>query len=243
MPNYELLNNVDHKDVRVITDRSARYGDDVHFVLTFPLEFRRVQSCYPIFFQKDASSGKFFPLALFGFEQGENLFLTDDGWDANYVPLMIRRHPFLIGQQEDATAPDGKKLVVSIDMDSPRVNKTEGEAVFLPHGGNSDYLGAMTAVLEDIQIGHQINEEFVAALVEHDLIESVSMEIELDDGSKRQLLGLYTINEDRMAQLDAEALGRLHGRQFLLHIYMVFASLASFRTLIDKKNATLDTGE
>jgi hypothetical protein len=240
MPNYELLNNVDHKDVRVITDRSADYGDNVHFVTTFPLEFRRIQGCYPIFFQKDANTGKFFPLALFGFEAGENLFLTEDGWDANYLPLMIRRQPLLIGHQEDSEAPSGTKMVVSIDMDSPRVNKEQGEELFLPHGGNSDFLAAMTAVLEDIQIGHQVNEAFVEALVENDLIESVSMEIELNDGSKRQLLGLYTINEEKLEQLGAEALEKLHRRQFLLHIYMVVASLASFRTLIDKKNATLE---
>ena len=240
MPTYELLNNVDHKDVRVITDRSAVYGDNVHFVTTFPLEFRRVQGCYPIFFQKDANTGEFFPLALFGFEAGENLFLSDEGWDANYLPLMIRRQPFVIGHQQDSEAPSGTKMVVSLDMDSPRVSKEQGEALFLPHGGNSDFLAAMTAVLEDIKIGHQINEAFVKALVDHDLIESVSMEIELNDGSKRQLLGLYTINEEKLAQLDAEALDSLHRKQFLLHIYMVLASHASFRTLIDKKNAQLE---
>ena len=41
---------------------------NVKYVMTFPFEFRNIQSCYPIFFQKDASSGKFFPLALFGFD-------------------------------------------------------------------------------------------------------------------------------------------------------------------------------
>lgn len=240
MPNYELLNNIDHKDVKVITERSARYGDNVHFVMTFPTEFRRIQSSYPIFFQKDANTGKFFPLALLGFEEGENLFLTDNGWDANYVPLMIQRHPFLIGYQEDSEAPEGKRPVVSIDMDSPRISDTEGEPVFLPHGGTSEFLTTMTTVLEDIQVGHQMNEAFINALLESDLIESVSMEIELNDGSKRQLLGLYTINEERLDQLDGEALGKLQELGFLLPVYMVLASLSSFRTLIDKRNERLE---
>lgn len=239
MPNYELLNNVDHKNVKVITERSARYGDNVHCVMTFPTEFRRIQSCYPIFFQKDANTGKFFPLALLGFEEGENLFLSEDGWDANYVPLMIQRHPFIIGYQEDSEAPEGKRPVVSIDMDSPRISQTEGEAVFLPHGGTSDFLTAMTEVLEDIQVGHQMNEAFIEALLEFDLIESVSMEIELNDGSKRQLLGLYTINEERLDRLGADALGKLQELGFLLPVYMILASLSSFRTLIDKRNERL----
>jgi hypothetical protein len=234
-----MLNNVEHQNVKVITERSARYGDNVHFVMTFPIEFRRVQSCYPIFFQKDASTGKFYPIALFGFEAGENLFLNDNGWQVNYVPLMIRRHPFLIGYQNAPEEVDAKRSVVSIDMESPRVSETEGEALFLPHGGTSEFLASMIEVLEDIKVGHEMNAKFVDALLEFDLIESVSMEIELKDGSKRQLLGLYTINEERLEQLDGDALGKLHGRQFLQPIYMILASLSSFRTLIDRRNDQL----
>jgi hypothetical protein len=234
-----MLNNVEHQNVRIITDRSTAYGDNVHFVMTFPIEFRRVQSCYPIFFQKDPDSGKFFPLALLGVEEGHNLFLGEDCWDADYIPLMIQRHPFLIGYQEDNEAPEGKKPVVSIDMDSPRVNEDEGEALFLPHGGTSEYLAAMTTILEDIQYGHQMNEEFIDTLLEFDLIESVAMEVELNNGSKRQLLGLYTIDEDKLGQLDGEALGKLHSKHYLLPIYMILASLSCFRTLIDKMNERL----
>jgi len=239
MANYVMLNNVEHQNVKVITERSARYGDDVHFVMTFPIEFRRVQSFYPIFFQKDASTGKFYPIALFGFEAEENLFLKENGWDSNYVPLMIRRHPFLIGLQNAPEEADANRSVVSIDMGSPRVNETEGEALFLPHGGTSEYLASMIEVLEDIKVGHEMNAKFIDALLEFDLIESVSMEIELNNGSKRQLLGLYTINEERLEQLDSEALGKLHSRQFLLPVYMILASMSSFRTLIDKRNEQL----
>lgn len=239
MPNFELLNNVDHKDLRVVTDNAARYGDNVHFVMTFPIEFRRVQACYPIFFQKDANTGKFFPLALLGFEEGENLFLTEDGWDADYVPLMIKRHPFVIGYQQDPNAEGGQRPVMSIDTEHPRVNSTEGEPLFLEHGGTSEFLTSMNAVLDDIQVGHGMSELFVEALVELDLIETVSMEITLDNGAKRQLLGLYTINEDRLDALDSSAIDMLHGRRFLTPLFMIIASMATFRHLIARKNARI----
>ena len=58
---------------------------------------RNVQACYPIFFIKDGATGQFYPAAVFGFDENENLFLSDQGWDASYIPMMIRRHPFLIG--------------------------------------------------------------------------------------------------------------------------------------------------
>ena len=38
---------------------------------------------------------------------------------------------------------------------------------------------------------------FTAALVELDLVEAITMDITLADGSKNQLLGFSAINEDR----------------------------------------------
>jgi len=239
MNNYELLNNVKHQSVKVITDRSADYGDNLQFAVTFPLEFRRIQSHYPIFLQKDNQTGKFFPIALFGFEAGENLYLSENGWDAEYIPLSVKRHPFVIGYQQTSDPTQEKQAVISIDMESPRVNETEGEALFQEHGGTSSYLSTVTEVLESIQVGIEMNEEFIDALLEHDLVESVNMEIELKDGSRNQLLGLYTINEDNLEQLEAEALGKLHQQRHLQSIYMIMASLSSFSTLIQKRNDRL----
>ena len=59
MTRHALLNNTEHRDLRVITARGGAYGDDVMFSLTFPAEFRNVQAHYPIVFGKahyDASS-------------------------------------------------------------------------------------------------------------------------------------------------------------------------------------------
>lgn len=238
--NYVLLNNVEHQNVKVITDRSARYGDDVNFVPTFPLEFRNIQSCYPIFFRKDANTGKFSPIVLFGFEPRENLYLNEQGWDAHYIPLMIRRHPFLIGFQQVQDQGDTKQAVVSIDMNSPRVNESEGEALFLEHGGVSEYLTSVTEMLETIQLANEMNDGFVDTLLQLDLIESFTLQVELKDGSKHELLGYYTINEEKLRELDGETLGSLHSQNYLESIFMMLASLSSFRTLVEKKNDQLD---
>ena len=238
--NYVLLNNVEHHNLKVITERSARYGDDVNFALTFPVEFRHIQSCYPIFFRKDANTGQFAPIALLGFQPRENLYLTEDGWDAHYIPLMIRRHPFIIGFQQVQGEGDTKSAIVSIDLNSPRVNEDEGEPLFLEHGGVSDYLSSTTEMLETIRLADEMNAGFVETLLELDLLESVTMQVELKNGSKNELLGYYTINEEKLQHLDGEALGKLHSKYYLESIYMILASLACFRTLIEKKNEQLD---
>lgn len=239
MTDYVLLNDVEHANLKVITTRSASYGDNVKYVKTFPFEFRNIQSCYPIFFQKDSNTGAFFPLALFGFENDENLFLSDSGWDATYIPVMITRQPFLIGFQQDESDSEKKNPVVSIDMDNPRISDSEGEALFFEHGGSSEFLQKATANLELIHQANEHSNRFVEALIEHDLLESFTLNIELGDGSSNQLLGFYTINEDSVQQLNGEALASLNANGFLQPIFMVLASHSRLRSLIDLKNASL----
>lgn len=240
MTNYVLLNDKEHAKTRVRTERSAELGDQIKFAMTFPFEFRNIQASYPIFFQKDPDTGAFFPLALFGFENDENLFLSDDGWQATYVPIMVRRQPFLIGFQQDADQPDKKNAVVSIDMDNPRVSETEGEPLFLEHGGTSSFLQEATANLELIHQANEHSKRFVEALISHDLLESVTINIELNDGSSNQLLGYYTINEDSVQQLSAEGLASLNTDGFLQPIFMVLASHSCIRDLIELKNSRLN---
>ena len=49
--------------------------DAVMYVMTYPMEFRDIQSCYPILFTKDPNTGSFFSAAVLGFEADQNLFL------------------------------------------------------------------------------------------------------------------------------------------------------------------------
>jgi len=228
MTNAVLLNNIDHKDLRVITTRSAAYGDDVKFALTFPAEFRNVQACYPIVFQKMVD-GEFQSIALFGFQDKENLFLGPVGWDASYVPLTVERQPFLIGFRD-------REPLVHIDLASPRVCRTEGEPLFRDYGGSTDFLERMSSVLLTIHQGLEAAPAFVDALLRHDLLESFVLDVELNDGSQHRLTGFYTINEDRLGALDAGALERMHKAGYLQAIYMALASQSHFRDLIEHRN-------
>ena len=235
MPKHALLNNVDHKHLRVITARGAAYGDAVMSALTFPAEFRELQASYPIVFAQSADGASFDALALFGFERGENLFLEErDGaahWDAPAIPLSVERQPFLIGR--------GDELSVHVDLDHPRVSSSEGEAVFLTYGGSSEYLERIASILRTLHDGLQAAQGFTAALVELELLESFVLDVELDNGARHRLEGFYTINEERLAALAPEQLTRLHGADYLQPVYMALASLSQFRGLIDRRNRAM----
>jgi hypothetical protein len=223
-----MLNNVAHKDMRIITQRGARFGDQVMSALTFPGEFRDLQAHYPIVFRK-TPDGSFESLALFGFQEGENLFLGPQGWDATYVPLAIERQPFLIGT-------NGEELLVHVDLDSPRVSSSEGEPVFLPHGGTTEYLENINSTLLALHNGMQQQREFIGALLHCELLESFVYDIELNDGSQNLLSGFYTIHEERLSALGGPALEGLHRAGYLGPIYMQIASMSNFRALIERKN-------
>ena len=231
MPQAISLNNVDHKDLRVITRRGAAYGDDVSFAVTYPGEFIQIQAHYPIVFRKTEDGLSFDALALFGFAPGENLFLGPDGWDATYVPLVIQRQPFLIGVADEA-------LTVHVHVDSPRIStvQDDGEALFLEHGSPTPFLERMNSILFAIHQGLHGMPAFISMLLEYDLLEGFVFEIQLDDGSQTRIDGFYTIKEKTLNALDGGALEALHRAGYLQAIYMVLASMGNFRALIERKN-------
>lgn len=227
MSSSVLLNNIDHRDLRVETAHGAEFGDDTLSALTFPAEFRNVQAYYPIVFQKDAK-GDFQPVALFGLQPGRNLFLRGNRWDAWYLPLAVERQPFLIGVADD-------EPMIHVDMDHPRVKAGTGESVFREHGGTTDYLERINSILLALHEGVQGTPAFVGALLQHDLLESFVLDVQLNDDNRSRLAGYYTINEERLAALGAQALGALAAAGHLEPIYMAIASLSCFRDLIERQ--------
>jgi hypothetical protein len=235
MTRHVLLNNVEHKDLKVVTRYSAEYGDGVHAVLTFPTEYVDIQREYPILFRRQGDSWQ--SVALLGLEEGENLFLDDGRWNAHYVPGIVARGPFLIGfQRQEIEGAERREPVVHVDLDDPRVNELEGEPVFLEHGGNTPYLQRIAAILRGIQEGIAVSKPMFAAFESHGLIEPANIEVEVHADVRYVLRGFHTISRDRLAALDGGALERLNKAGFLEGAFLVLASLGNIRKLIDLKN-------
>jgi len=232
-----MLNNITHRDLRVITRFGAEFGDNVGTVPTFPTEYADILREYPIFFRKDPQSGEYQSVALLGFTKDENLFLEDGRWNASYVPAVIARGPFLIGFQEQEIGGDVRReTVIHMDMDSPRVSKTdEGEPVFLPQGGNSPYLQHIVTIMSGIRDGLEVSKAMFAAFSELNLIEPVKLEVKLSQEEQYNVLGLHTISLEKLRALDGEALVRLNRMGFLEGAFLVLASHTNVKKLIGMK--------
>lgn len=239
MTSHAVLDNNSHRDLRIRTDAGADLGDDVMATLTVPSEFRRVQAHFPILFRRETGRQDFSALAMFGFQNGENLFLEGTRWDARYRPLSIAIQPFLIGRPANSDGPGQ----VHIDLDHPRIAMSdEGVRLFDADGGTTPYLEDIVERLGDLDEGYRESGAFYEALIAHDLLEPFSLEVTLDDGSIHSLVGFHIIDEARLRALDAGALGALHTAGHLMPMFMALASLSQLSVLVERKNSRLGGG-
>ncbi len=236
MPDHVILTAEDHRDLRIRTERTPALGDAVMTCITVPSEFRRVQTHYPILFQLDQTRDSFTALAMFGFEPGENLFLTNAGWDARYRPLAIDSQPFLVGRGA------GDVRQVHIDMASPRLGTSEGTRVFDDTGRPTPYLERIADQLRALDTDYVASPDFFAALRRYELLEPLTMDVTLDDGAKNRLVGYHVIDEDRLVALDDAAVADLHAAGHLMPIFMALASLGNIGDLIARKNRRMTRG-
>ena len=236
---HAILTAEAHRDLAIRTERAAALGDAQMCCITVPTEFRAVQGTYPILFRLSDTRDRFTALAMFGFENGENLFLDGDRWDARYRPLAMEIQPFLIGGSATHEGPGQ----VHIDLSSPRISATkEGTRLFDELGQPTPYLDRIAGQLGMLDEGYRAAPAFFAALQRYDLLEPFTLDVTLDDGARNRLVGFHIIDEDRLAALDGAALADLHAGGHLEPMYMAIASLAHLGDLVDRRNRRLSHG-
>ncbi|MGB0262036.1 MAG: SapC family protein [Henriciella sp.] len=232
MSQHVAVNPLDHKSVRILEQRSEEMGDGSMICVSFPEEFRRLQAHYPILFQRSSERDEFTCVVLMGFENGENLFLKDDRWDAAYIPLAMDVQPFLIGMPEK----DGEDRKVVLDLEHPRVSEGEGQRIFDDAGEATTYLENISTKLDYLDKAYRNAADYLAALQKYELLESLAIDVTMSDGEQNRLAGFHTIHEEKLAALDERALKDLHQQGYLLPTYMAVASLSNLTALIERKD-------
>lgn len=235
----KVLNNVDHRDLRVDARPHRRYGDCVNRALVFATEYGDLQREFPILIWQNTDSQEFEGHVILGLEKDENLFIEGGEWRTRFVPASLARGPFSIGyqrrQQEDS---ESAAIVVMVDEDHPRCGAKNGEAVFLEHGGESPYLEYIRKVLQKIEDGLRADRYFFGLLRKLDLLEPVSIKLSLTEEKQIAFNGYHTINQERLANLDGSSLKELNRAGVLGLIFYLTSSLGNFQNLIGLKNAS-----
>ncbi len=233
MTNFVALHNQHHQQLRIDTQLIESLGATNNMVPVVISEFLRLVVHYPIVFTKSSETGNFLCVALLGFESGENLFWNNNQWQSIYTPLNIMRQPFFIGHENNQT-------LICIDTDSHTLTTGQGEAIFDSTGKETDYLQKIKARLAELLEGETHTQEFIKTLLALNLIMPMALDISFANAQQQRVQGLYTINEERLAQLDATQLITLQQQGYLQPIYTMVASLGQIYALIQKKNERLD---
>jgi len=223
--NVVLLDSVAHRKLRVHTQVGARFGDNQRFVGVVVDEFPALALHYPILFSKDADTGQFYCGAMLGFDTGENLFLDDQQALTAYRPLNLQRGPFATASSD-----------LAVDLDHPRLTPAGDQELFTAAGEPGKYLQTIMGVMRELRPGLERTRIFIDTLLSLKLIEAIAISARFDDGNRRELAGLYTINQDELKGLPDAAVLDLFRRGYLQLIYLMRNSLKHLSLLVQRKN-------
>ncbi|MHA6770084.1 SapC family protein [Sphingobium ummariense] len=218
---HELLDSRAHGDLRLETRRKP-----YHFIRVVPAEFGRAAAVGPLLFSKNSETGAFYAGLMLGFRPEE--ILTDAVAPDAFWPLeMVREGFFTAGEN------------IAIDRNHPRFGDDGDSPLFESDGTPSLSLQRVQRALGQLVRGSAESEAFIAALLEHRLIEPIDISLRFDDGERMSLDGLYSIGLDTLSELDDAAALALFRSGHLQLAYVMIASLQHIPLLARKRNERL----
>ena len=238
MSKATVLNNVDHKNLKVETRPKSSKHQNVNRSLVHAPEINELHKEFPLVFHKHPDTGQTQLHAILGLEKDENLFVGEEGWNTRFVPALLARGPFSLGYQKAKKEGNEQAApVICIDMEDPRVNTEFGEDIFLQFGGEAPYLIHVKKALQTIDQGLQFDKTLYTLVESMDLLEPVSIQIKLSNVEEVNFNDYYTVNQQKLTQLDAESLNKLNQYGVLSLLYFILSSMGNFQQLIELKNA------
>lgn len=224
------VNKDRHAKSRVRINSDFRFAANFHLAYLTAHEFVRAAATYPLVFLEDKGEDAFRPVALLGLDAGENLFVNDrGGWDAAYIPAIIRRYPFALSKSADAD-----RYLVCIDEASDLISDSEGAPMFDEQGQPTQVIENVKKYLSELQQMDQMTKEFTRFLAHNNLLTPLSMRVNAAD-QVRNITGCYVVNEDRLNNFSDAKFLEIRSKQYLPAIYAHLISLPQIERLAGLK--------
>ncbi|MCW8931020.1 MAG: SapC family protein [Gammaproteobacteria bacterium] len=221
------INNNDHLKLKICDVVNYSFAKTTNASVLTTAEFEKGSKIYPILFIRDGND--ILPVALFGLEDKQNLFLKwNNQWDASYIPAHIRRYPFSL-----ANADSISEFVVCIDEKATVLGSSGEFSLFLNNGKQSEYLSEKIRFLQELQIEYEKTLVFTRRIDELKLFEPMNATINLNNGDNLSISGFYTVNKEKFQQLDEHIYKELVINDDMKLIYEHYSSLDNFSKLID----------
>lgn len=209
--------------------RSFGYARRHHLVPIALGEFALAARHYPIVFVGE----KRLPCVVMGFQEGENLFIDENGAvaDGVYVPAYLRQYPFLLARHQSADPP-----ILFIDRASDLVVENGGHRLFVdgqPSQFSKDALGFLTSMQQQ----WRQTEAFCASLDQAGLLTVRDLKLAQRGGKENvaePLVRYNAVDMDKVHALPGDRLADLASRDLLKALYAHHFSLLLWSELVGR---------
>ena len=228
----EPLNATQHIKMKVRTMLRMPQIAETHTIPVTVDEFTLVQRHYPIVFSVGDNP---IPIALFGLNEGVNVFLDEDGRPLEasiYIPAYVRRYPFLLARLR----PDSDELSLCFDPTANAVGDCdEGQSLF-DGDQPSEATKAILQFCEQFEAAGQRTAAFVEELTKGDLLMDGEVAIQ-PEGFEQPFVyrGFRMVDEEKLRNLRGDELRRMNQNGILPLIYAHLFSLTEMRTVFGRQ--------
>ncbi len=226
-PQYVHLDPTKHNDIRLIDDSSFSHAKDFKLVNIGFNEIASLSGCMPLVLVKNGNDETLTLACCVGIEELGNVYCGKERWLGHAVPLSIQCYPFNF-------TIEGNRVNVLIDESSHRLTKLSGEGakLFSSDGQPTTILKQQQENLATLLAGQEQAAAFVSILKQHDLLSPLSVTITRQSGQSFHTDGLYSINEEKYAQLEADTVLQFHKEGISMAINALLLSLRQYNRLV-----------
>lgn len=228
----EPLSKEQHGGLGVVgVSQPFAFAASTHVAPLTVTEFGLAALSYPVIFVGETYQ----PVAVLGLNQGQNLFIGDDGaWDFDaYVPGYVRRYPFVLAEDKQAD-----RMIVCIDRNAPMLSD-KPEMPFFDKGEPTDLTKNAIEFCNNFETERRRTESFVQLLKDLDLFATREANFTPQNpdgtqGAPQRIAEYFAVSDEKLNALPAEKLKELQGNGALPQIYAHLVSLAGWDRLIVK---------
>jgi hypothetical protein len=223
------LHHVRHARVQL---RQPSGATTQRFALLGRSELTLACADFPLCLAKEAATGRFNLIALFGLIEPRNLFWLHEKWQATYRPEATTTAPFLL----DPNSEHG----LAIDEDGVALNQ-DGMQLFGADGRASELLKSLSVRLRRVTADIADAQRMVDDFAERRLIRPLQLIMRQADGREHQIDGLYSLGTEALATLANDSVVELYRAGHLAAAAIMSASLAQIERLRQLHNASSAT--
>ena len=228
IPSFTPLDTINHRELAITPDTGFNHASSFNLVNLGFNEIASISGCMPVVIAPDKQGNPSTLAAVVGWPEYGNVFCSNNQWLGHAIPLSIQTYPFNYALKEHG-------ITVLIDPSAPlfcKSDKPNSHPLFASDGSATSTLKQYQSMLASLATGTQQASLFLKSLIELELLSPLTISLHFSNGERHENIGLFSINEPKLAKLDADTVYKLHKQGMLIAINAMMLSLRQYNRLV-----------